>query len=695
MGSITNAVLSTALVFASLSALATCSLPLIPQPHTCFERGRYVLSKGINISAPGGERDDRFAALDLAATFKQRGILPSRSAAAPNIVLLRRSSSRGIRLLQLEKIEFSPAMHEEGYVIVASGNSLYIIGETSAGVFYGAQTAKQLVSANGKDSVLHTAKITDWPAMKYRGLHDDLSRGPVPTLAFQKKQLLTLAAFKANVYSPYFEHTFAYRKNPLPALPGGSMTPEDGKELVEYAAQLHIMIIPEQEAFGHLHHVLINEQYGALAETPQGAVLAPGETGTLPLIRQWFSELAEVFPSPMMHIGADETFDLGKGKSGEEVKSRGLGAVYLGFLKQIHATLAPLHKQLLFWGDVAVNEPALVSSLPKDMIAVAWVYEPEAEGYQHWIKPFTDAGIQTWVAPGVSNWKRVYPNNDTALRNIQGLVAEGQRMGATGMLNTVWNDDGEGLFLQDWYGALFGAAAAWQSGSSNIDQFQRAYGPVFHGEMQGSVNEAQRELIAAHLTLAGAGLGDGKNALFWLDPWSEEGQQTTVKLLPVAHELRMHAERALTLIAAAREQSALQERDALDAMDMGARRLDFIGLKFQIADEISTMYRALYANRADPQTQHTIGNQLWIISGVNGRCQDLRDGYNYTKDEFRDLWLRENRPYALGNVLTRYELATQLWITRGDRFQAASQQWHSKNTLPTPEELGLPAATQQ
>lgn len=695
MGWITRAVISTALFSASVSANATCTVSLIPQPQTCSERGTYTLSKGINISAPGGEREDHFAALDLTTSLQQRGIRQSRAAAAPNIVLLGRSSSRGRRLLQRDKIEFTPAMHDEGYAIIPSGHSLYVIGETSTGVFYGAQTAKQLISANGRDAVLHTAAITDWPVMKYRGLHDDLSRGPVPTLAFQKQQLHTLAAFKVNVYSPYFENTFAYPQNPLPALPGGSMTPEDAKELVKYAAQLHITVIPEQEAFGHLHHVLIDEQYSSLGETPQGAVLAPGEAGSLPLILQWFSELAKVFPGPMMHIGGDETFDLGRGKTKDEVKSRGLGAVYLDFLKQIHATLAPLHKQLLFWGDVAVNEPALVNSLPKDMIAVAWVYEPEAEGYEHWIKPFTDAGMQTWVSPGVSNWKRVYPNNDIALRNIQGLVAEGQRMGSKGMLNTVWNDDGEGLFLQDWYGVLFGAAAAWQPGTSDIDQFERAYGPVFHGDMEGAVNEAQRELTAAHLTLAGTALGDGKNALFWMDPWSEEGQQTSAKLMPVAHELRMHAERALTLIAKAREQSAVQQRDALDAMDLGARRLDFIGLKFQAADEILTAYRALYANRADPQTQHAIGNQLWVISGVNGRCQDLRDGYNYLKDEYRDLWLRENRPYSLGTVLARYDLATQLWITRGDRFQAASREWYSKNTLPSPEELGLPAVTKQ
>ena len=64
------------------------------------------------------------------------------------------------------------------------------------------------------------------------------------------------------------------------------------------------------------------------------------------------------------------------------------------------------------------------------------------------------------MAPGVNNWSRMYPNNNEALGNIRAFVRDGQKLGATGMLNTVWNDDGEGIFDENWFGVLFGAAAA-------------------------------------------------------------------------------------------------------------------------------------------------------------------------------------------------------------------------------------------
>ena len=91
--------------------------------------------------------------------------------------------------------------------------------------------------------------------------------------------------------------------------------------------------------------------------------------------------------------------------------------------------------------------------------------------------------MEVWVAPGVNNWRRVYPDNNIALVNIQHFVRDGQRLGAKGMLNTVWNDDGEGIFDEDWYGVLFGAAAAWQPGESSIPQFQASYGAAFHGDL--------------------------------------------------------------------------------------------------------------------------------------------------------------------------------------------------------------------
>ena len=262
-------------------------------------------------------------------------------------------------------------------------------------------------------------------------------------------------------------------------------------------------------------------------------------------------------PGPFLHIGADETVDLGVGQTKPDVDARGLAPVYLDFMQQIATALQPLHRRLLFWGDIAQDSPDLLKALPQsfkdETIAVAWGYNPEPRGFARLLTPFINAGFETWVSPSVHNFRVVYPDYNLALANIQQFTRDGQRLGSTGQLNTIWNDDGEGLINQDWYGVLFGAAAAWQPGESSIESFQQSYAQVFHGDASGALNQAQLELMAAHKVLKDqAQVGDATNNLFWLDPWSKDGQTIAAEIRPWTHDLRIHAEAALTLIAQAR-----------------------------------------------------------------------------------------------------------------------------------------------
>jgi hypothetical protein len=478
------------------------------------------------------------------------------------------------------------------------------------------------------------------------------------------------------------------------APPGGVMTQEESRELVAYAKQYHIEVIPEQESFGHLHHMLKYDIYGQLAETPHGHVLAPGQPGSIEVIKQWFAEMDSVFPSQFVHIGADETFELGKGQTRERVQRDSIGPVYIDFLKQIEAAIRKPGKKYLFWGDIAQNSPHLVKTLPKNLIAVAWNYW-DVRNFTRMIKPFTDAGIETWVAPGVNNWNRVYPNNDIGLRNIQGFVREGQQLGATGMLNTNWDDDGEGLFNQVWMGVLFGAAASWQQGEASIPEFTQSFGVQFHGDHSGRIASAQNKLSEAHAALRRGGLGDGANTLYWVDPFSAEGQFQAQRIRAVSKEVRIHAESALVLIAQARREfsgrnggPALREIDALEAVEMGARRIDFIGMKFQFADEIVKHYQAALDSVAKNTTP--VQELVEIASHINSRTQDLRDGYVLGRELYEKSWKAENRPYWLGNVANRYDIGAQTWIKRLDQFLHARYQWQRTRKLPTMAEMGLP-----
>ena len=662
---------------------------LIPLPQEYSPRGESPLLRGVSIIS-GSDPADNFAAADLSRCLAGLDVQTVKRRSAFQIRLLLSSSREGEQLLTHAEVSINPQMHDEGYLMLPSANGIAVIADTATGLFYGVQTLKQMITGRGVSATFERALIRDWPAMRYRGLSDDLSRGPIPTLDFQKREIRTLAAYKMNVYSPYFETTLQYSSTPLTALRGGSLSPTEVHALVDYARQYHVVIVPEQEAFGHLHHLLTYEQYAPLAETPLGNVLAPGQSGSLDLIEQWFDEIAKMFPSPFLHIGADETRDLGRGQTKRVVEVQGTGKVYVDFLAQIHAKLAPLNRRLLFWGDVAMKDPSAVQHLPKDMIAVAWMYDPRPDGFARWLSPYIAAGLETWVAPGVNNWRRVFPDNNYAFPNIQGFVSDGQAAHSTGMLNTVWNDDGEELALNNWYGILFGAAASWQPGRSSIEHFQETYGRVFHGDPTGKIDMAQRELGSIYQMLDQAKIKETTDILFWADPWSTEGQTMAAELRPMLSALRLHAESAITLIADARRFGPLRESDGIDALELGARRFDFIGQKFETADEIARIYKEGYASTRDPQKSQLISSMLLQISSNAGLCEDMRDGYSATRSTYSSLWLQENRPYWLQNVLVRYDLATQLWVLRGNQFTSAYSHWTTQHTLPPPATLGIP-----
>jgi hexosaminidase len=193
-----------------------------------------------------------------------------------------------------------------------------------------------------------------------------------------------------------------------------------------------------------------------------------------------------------------------------------------------------------------------------------------------------------------------------------------------------------------------------------------------------------------------------------MDPWSKDGQIRAAKVRPFSHDLRMHAEAALTLIAKARaaypataqtalrvsdtlpsNPTSLHNPDAIDAMELGARRMDFIGLKFQLADEVIEGYnKALIAQASmDKKTHAQVGPDLSDINGINGRIQDIRDTYALLRDLYQQAWLRSNRSYALRPVLEHYDAAIELWQARSERFRTAQRQYTDTKTLPPAGDL--------
>jgi hexosaminidase len=619
-------------------------------------------------------------------------------------ISLGRLTDRGLRAyLESQGVKTDDELGNQGYVIRVTDSGVIVAGGSAQGLFYGVQTLRQLLREEGGESantavvasrarvpalhvqlVIPALTIRDWPSMEWRGVSDDISRGPIPTIDYLKMQIRTLAEYKINLLGFNMEHVFDFQTQPLVPPKEAALSAAEIKEIVEYASKYYITILPEQQGFGHLRQFLNYEIYSDLAERPHGTVLSPTNPKAYDFIRQVYGEIVPLFPGPFFHIGADETAELGLGQTKTLAAQQGLGRVYLEHLQKVFEIMQPYHKQLMFWGDIAVKYPELLTILPKDMIAVPWDYDAKPS-YESIITPYTNAGLRVVVAPGAGNWRAIWPDLGSAYVNIRNFVRDGQKHQAMGVLNTTWNDDGESLVDMTWPALVFGAAAGWQPGESSIDDFKASYDWAFYRNDDGTFGDVIENLDRPNRLLAGVKLDNASNELFWFDPFSETGSNTDAKALPVAHDLRISAEHAIESLLRNRAKARLHA-ETLDDMLFAARRLDTLGLKIQLTFEISHYYWDAYQNQTDEvRTQ----NDLDEIVDINGRLESLRDAVTETRKMYATGWARENRPYWLDNVLVRYDnlaLEVQAKIVA---VQAAQRQYWTTKTLPPPEQLGF------
>ncbi|MGA2945755.1 MAG: beta-N-acetylhexosaminidase [Candidatus Sulfotelmatobacter sp.] len=668
-------------------------LKLIPQPKEVqLHDGSFRVKATTRILVEfGHQAEDRIAAETLAEEIHDRsglkisitGEKADAKQEHSTIVLARLQDQRVKEFLEAKGLK-ADSIGDQGYLLFSDKTHLIVAANTGQGLFYGVQTLRQLLHEDGGRLICPAVSIRDWPSMEWRGVQDDISRGPIPTEDFMKRQIRTLAAYKVNLFALYMEHVFDFSSQPLVSPREAALTPQEIKALVVYAKNLYVTILPEQQTFGHLHHMLKYEIYADVAERPHGHVLTPTKERSYELIKAMYADLVPLFPGPFLHVGGDETFELGHGQTAARANEVGLGRVYLEHIQKVSGILEPYHKQLMFWGDIAVKYPQLLSILPKDMIAVPWDYDAKPS-YERIIKPYRDAGLRVVVAPGANNWNQVWPDLDVAFVNIRNFVRDGQQLGAMGMLNTTWNDDGESIYGMAWPALVFGAAAGWQEGESDIDRFKNDYDWAFYRNDGATFRDVLENLDRGHQALAKSHVTIETDDLFWADPFTPEGAKLMQSILPTATDIRLGAEHALESLYRDGDKAHANQTTLAD-MTLGAWRWDALGMKAEFTQEINKFYWDAFQNQTDADR---VGNDLEEITSINARLEDLRDATTRLSGMYREAWLREYNPFWLDNVLVRYDTLAREFQKKIVAVRQARRQYDATKTLAPPQELGF------
>ena len=287
----------------------------------------------------------------------------------------------------------------EGYVLTVSRKGIVIEGGSAAGVFYGIQTLRKSLGMGAASQVLPAVVITDAPRFSWRGMHLDCSRHFFP-VSFVKKFIDLLAMHNMNVFHWHITDDQGWRieiekwpklisvgsrrsgtiigtnsdlddEQPY----GGYYTKAEAREIVRYAAERHITVVPEIDMPGHMLAALASyPELGCTGGPYQVGhywgvykdVLCVGNEKVYQFVEDVLTEIMEIFPSEVIHIGGDET-PTEKWEVCPKCQALGLpkDKIQAHFTQRVFNFLTANHRRALGWDEI-------LDGCPQDAMIMSW-----------------------------------------------------------------------------------------------------------------------------------------------------------------------------------------------------------------------------------------------------------------------------------------------------------------------------------
>ena len=292
------------------------------------------------------------------------------------------------RVIYINKAE-DDNLNAEAYQLYINKDSVILNANTAEGAFRGIQTLRQLIPEVSNDTLaehpiwpISTGKITDEPNFEYRGSMLDVSRHFF-SVADVKKYIDLLAYYKINFLHLHLTDDQGWRieikswpkltevggSTEVGGEAGGFFTQEDYKEIVAYAAERYMTIVPEIDMPGHTNAASVSYPFlngnGKTPKLYEGTRVGFSTFDTrkdtvYSFIDDVVRELSAITPGPYFHIGGDESHVTKKND-------------YIYFVNRVEKIVQKHGKQMIGWDEVATAD------LDSTSIAQFWASEENAE----------------------------------------------------------------------------------------------------------------------------------------------------------------------------------------------------------------------------------------------------------------------------------------------------------------------------
>jgi len=405
--------------------------------------------------------------------------------------------------------QYRGSIGKQAYRLRVRKDGVQIEGASPAGVFYGIQTLRQMITA---DKTAPEVDILDWPDLPVRMVMVDSARQN-ETPDYYRRLIQFLARYKINTLHwhltddeilclyhedyPWLMHPRAWRLEPI-------------GELVRFARRHHIEVLPEVESLGHarvfakhpeyrdiLHQTTFDKPSRSWAGTDVPGytnVLCPASEKTYIYLQQMYERAAQGFPYPSLHIGCDEVEMTSCRRCEERFGSVSPGDWFARHMLRCRDLAAGTGRGLALWGDMLLHHREAVDKLPRENVTIFdWHYNgdvtPDSARF------FKEKGFDVVACPALVCHPRMILPDDENYENIRRFAEIARDLDLRGLDTTIWTPI---RYLSDvlWPGIAYAAVHSWSGGNWDEDGFYARFAQDFFGLAEGAAFERQWKALA-------------------------------------------------------------------------------------------------------------------------------------------------------------------------------------------------------
>ena len=269
-----------------------------------------------------------------------------------------------------------------------------------------------------------------------------------------------------------------------------AFTKTEMRSLVAFARSRGVNLIPELATLGHTAYLTRLPRYRHLAESDQMfSCICPVAPETRPLLTALLEETCDVFDSPVIHAGLDESNFGHHPLTAEAIRIKGRTDIFAEHILFVHDVLTRRGRQMWMWADGLLHDQALADQLPRDIVQCNWRYRPEEP--LDTTQGLIDRGYDVVLcSASISSQQMLFPGEQFALPNLRSLHQHetlkpagrliNGRGRVIGRINTVWTPV---RYIADslWLGLDLAFAVMRDGSLADLDARINAFGLEFYG----------------------------------------------------------------------------------------------------------------------------------------------------------------------------------------------------------------------